>query len=131
MASPVSLLLFAVLTPALSFSETVTFNKQIAPISYNNCSSSHRPGEAAPFSMLSYQDVSKRGRIIASVTASRFMPPWKADVGSYAFKDERRLNDTEIGLIQDWVKEGMPEGKAPDAPHRRSSPRDGCLESRT
>jgi hypothetical protein len=37
--------------------ETVTFNKRIAPIVYNNCSWCHRPGEATPFSLLSYQDV--------------------------------------------------------------------------
>jgi len=94
----------------------VTFNKQIAPIIYNNCSSCHRPGEAAPFSLLSYQDVSKRGKTIASVTAARFMPPWKAEAGSYAFKDERRLKDSEIALIQAWAKQGMPEGNAGDAP---------------
>src|ERR1019366_963164 len=96
--------------------QTVTFNKQIAPIIYNNCSSCHRPGEAAPFSLLSYAGVSKKGKIIASVTAAHFMPPWKAEAGSYAFKDERRLTDSQIALIGDWVKEGMPEGKPNDAP---------------
>src|SRR5580704_14093603 len=110
----------AAFAPALSLgqtaAQTVTFNKDIAPIVYNNCSSCHRPGEAAPFSLLSYQDVSKRGRIIASVTQARFMPPWKADVTSYPFRDERRLKDAEIALIQDWVTHGMPEGKASDAP---------------
>jgi mono/diheme cytochrome c family protein len=101
---------------ALASAQTVTFNRQIAPIIYNNCASCHRPGEAAPFSLLSYQDVAKRGRLIASVTQSRLMPPWKADVSSYAFKDERRLKDSDIALIQDWVKQGMPEGKTSDAP---------------
>ena len=42
----------------------------------------------------------KRGRIIASVTQSRFMPPWKAEETSYPFRDERRLKDREIALIQ-------------------------------
>jgi mono/diheme cytochrome c family protein len=95
--------------------QTVTFNKQIARIIYNNCSECHRPGEVAPFSLLSYSDVSKKGRIIASVTAARFMPPWKAEATSYAFKDERRLTDSQIALIGEWVKQGMPEGKASDA----------------
>jgi mono/diheme cytochrome c family protein len=93
--------------------QMVTFNRQIAPIIYNNCSSCHRPGEAAPFSLLSYQDISKRARTIASVTAARFMPPWKAESGSYPFQDERRLQDTDIALIQAWVKQGMPEGNEP------------------
>ena len=29
-----------------------TFNKDIAPILYQNCATCHRPGEVAPFSLL-------------------------------------------------------------------------------
>src|SRR5947208_15984105 len=107
----VLLLAFA---PALFAVEPVTFNKQIAPIVYNNCSSCHRPGEAAPFSLLSYQDVAKKAKLIAAVTTSRQMPPWKAEPASFAYRDERRLKDTEIALIQQWVKQGMPEGNPAD-----------------
>jgi mono/diheme cytochrome c family protein len=92
----------------------VTFNKHIAPIIYNNCSTCHRPGEAAPFSLLSYSDAKRKGKTIAKVTASRVMPPWKAEPASYAYRDERRLKTEEIELIQAWVKQGMPEGKAAD-----------------
>ncbi len=110
-------ILFLLLVPAvLAAEDNITFNKHIAPIIYNNCASCHRPGEAAPFSLLSYQDVQKRGKTIAAVTAAKFMPPWKAEPGSYPFKDERRLKDSEVALIQQWVKQGMPEGKASDAP---------------
>src|SRR6266851_8974991 len=96
--------------------EPVTFNKNIAPIVYANCSSCHRPGEAAPFSLLSYQDVAKKAKLIAAVTASRQMPPWKAEPASFAYRDERRLKDTEIALLQEWVKQGTPEGNAADKP---------------
>ena len=34
----------------------VTFNRQIAPILYNHCSSCHHPGGPGPFSLLSYAD---------------------------------------------------------------------------
>ena len=101
---------------AAESAKEVTFSKQIAPIIYNNCSSCHRPGEAAPFSLLSYQDVAKRGKLIAEVTASRYMPPWKAEKTDYNFKDERRLADDQIQLISAWVKSGMPEGNPADAP---------------
>jgi mono/diheme cytochrome c family protein len=115
---PILLLLLvpALLPAAAPPADAITFNKHIAPIIYNNCASCHRPGEAAPFSLLSYQDVEKRGKTIAAVTAAKFMPPWKAEPGSYPFMDERRLKDSEIALIQQWVKQGMPEGKASDAP---------------
>lgn len=105
--------------PALSFSattEAITFNKNIAPIIYSNCSSCHRPGEAAPFALLSYQDVAKKAKLIAAVTTSRQMPPFKAEPASFAYRDERRLKDSEIALIQAWVKAGMPEGAASDKP---------------
>jgi hypothetical protein len=96
--------------------KSITFHRDIAPIVYDNCSSCHRPGEAAPFSLLSYADVSKRGKLIAAVTASRVMPPWKAEAGSYEYRDERRLTDMQIATIAQWVKDGMPEGDIKDAP---------------
>src|SRR5690348_18361839 len=46
--------------PFVAQSSQVTFNKDIAPIIYHNCSPCHRPGEAAPFALLSYNDVAKK-----------------------------------------------------------------------
>ena len=106
--------LLLLLAPVFCSAEPVTFNKQIAPIVYNNCSSCHRPGEAAPFPLLSYRDVLQKGRIIAAVTSTRQMPPWKAEPASYQYRDERRLTDAQIALIQEWVKQGMPEGSPAD-----------------
>src|SRR5437870_3524502 len=60
-----------VLAPAKS-----TFNKDIAPIVFQHCSGCHRPGESAPFSLLTYQDAKKRARQIAEVTGKHYMPPW-------------------------------------------------------
>jgi hypothetical protein len=98
---------------AAAFAQPVTFNRQIAPIVFNNCSSCHRPGEAAPFSLLSYQDVKAKGQIIAAVTSARIMPPWKAEPASFSYRGERRLKDSDLALIQQWVKAGMPEGPGP------------------
>ena len=108
------LVLALVCLPGVLGAQRVSFNKQIAPIIYQNCSSCHWPGEAAPFSLLSYQDVAKKAKLIAAVTASRQMPPWKAVPASFPYRDERRLKDSEIALLQEWVKEGMPEGSPAD-----------------
>src|SRR5690348_12780620 len=70
----------------------VTFTEHIAPIIFDNCTSCHRPGEMAPFSLLSYADVRPRGRRIAAVTQSRQMPPWKAEHADFAFRGDRRLS---------------------------------------
>src|SRR5262245_35728371 len=95
---------------------TPNFNKDIASILYKNCSGCHRPGEVAPFSLLTYQDAAKRAKLIASVTQSRYMPPWKAEPGYGHFLNERRLTDDQIALIRDWAAQGAPEGDAADKP---------------
>ncbi len=88
----------------------VTFSETIAPIVFDNCVTCHRPGEAAPFALMSYDDVAKRGKTIASVTASRVMPPWRAAHGYGDFVGERRLTDEQIAAIGEWVQLGMPKG---------------------
>lgn len=94
----------------------VTFNKDIAPILFQRCAACHRPGEVAPFPLLSYTDASKRSDLIAELTTSRQMPPWKAEPGAGHFTDERRLTDAEIALIQRWSETGAVEGDAADLP---------------
>ena len=104
------------LFPLVASAAPVTFSEHIAPIVYNQCAGCHRPGEAAPFTLMSYQDVAKRGKLIASVTAARYMPPWHAQPADVPYRDERRLSDAQIALIQEWVKAGMPEGDPKKAP---------------
>jgi mono/diheme cytochrome c family protein len=88
----------------------VTFTEDVAPIIFNRCASCHRPGEAAPFSLLSYADVRPRGKLIALSTRARQMPPWKADTSDYPFQGDRRLTDAQIDTIERWVNAGMPQG---------------------
>lgn len=97
----------------------VTYSEHVAPILYAQCASCHRPGQAAPFSLLTFQDAVKHARLIAAVTKSRYMPPWKAEPASFAYRDSRRLTDSQIALLDQWVKAGMPEGdksKLPPVP---------------
>ena len=67
--------MFAATAALVSAADKVTFTETIAPIIYQNCATCHRPGEAAPFSLISYEDVRKRGTLVASVTKARYMPP--------------------------------------------------------
>jgi mono/diheme cytochrome c family protein len=94
----------------------VTFNKDIAPIMFQNCAVCHRPGDVAPFALLTFDDVKKRAKQVASVTHSRYMPPWKAEPGYGDFQNARRLSDEQIGTIHKWVDSGTPEGEAKDLP---------------
>ena len=94
----------------------VTFNRDIAPIIFHSCSTCHRPGEAAPFSLLTYSDVKRHARQIADITRSRAMPPWLPEPQELKFADEQRLSDAEIDRITKWVEQGEVEGDAKDLP---------------
>src|SRR5258706_7704128 len=94
----------------------VNFAHDIAPIIYRNCAPCHRPGEAGPFPLLSYQDVKGHARQIVDVTQRRYMPPWAPQSGYGNFLEERRLTDAEIRLIADWASQGAPQGKAAETP---------------
>ena len=94
----------------------VTFNRDIAPIMFRSCAQCHRPGEAAPFSLLTYADAKKHARQIADVTRSRAMPPWLPEPQVFRFADELRLSDSEIKLIANWVEQGEVEGNPGDLP---------------
>ena len=99
-----------------STSHPVTFNRDIAPIVFHYCASCHRPGEAGPFPLLTYEDVRKHGHQIVAVTQTRFMPPWLPEPQELKFADERRLGDQQIALIRRWVEQGMVQGKPSDLP---------------
>jgi tetratricopeptide (TPR) repeat protein len=94
----------------------VTFNHDIAPIMFHSCVTCHRPGEAAPFPLLTYSEVKKHARQIVDVSRSRAMPPWLPEPQELKFADEMRLSDAEINLIQNWVEQGAVEGDTADLP---------------
>ncbi len=95
---------------------TLTYHRDIAPIVLDSCSRCHRPGEIAPFPLLTYEDVAQRAEQIVEVTSSRYMPPWLPDPGYGHFADERRLTDEQIGMLAQWTAEGAAEGDSADAP---------------
>lgn len=94
----------------------VNFAEHIAPIMFDKCANCHRPGEVGPFSLLSYDDVRKKAKIIQQVTEKRTMPPWHPAPGHGEFRNERRLSDKQIATIKQWVETGMSEGDAKKLP---------------
>src|SRR5580658_10340240 len=90
--------------------ERVTFTRDVAPITLAKCAPCHRPGEAGPFNLLTYEDVSRKAAQIRKVTGLRFMPPWKPAPGSVAFLGDRSLTDAQIDVFARWVEQGMPRG---------------------
>jgi Flp pilus assembly protein TadD len=125
----ISLLLFASAcsggaappTPA-SASRPLTFTRDIAPIVFTHCTPCHRPGQAAPFSLLTYGDVRAELDEIADHTRDRLMPPWLPEPGQGEFVGSRRLPDDTLATLQRWIAEGAVEGDARDLPAAPSFP---------
>jgi hypothetical protein len=94
----------------------VTFSNQVVRIFQKNCQVCHRPGDIAPFPLLTYEDAYPWARRIKEVTQSRYMPPWKPVAGCGEFQNRRGLTEEEIATIAQWVEAGAPEGNPSDMP---------------
>lgn len=100
--------------------EKPTYHKQVVRILQNNCQDCHRPGQVAPFSLLTYEQARKRASDLVRVTEEKQMPPWPASphVGG-PFLDQRVLADADVATLKAWVDAGCPEGDNADAPPAR------------
>ena len=114
----------------------VTFARDVAPIVFAKCSGCHYPDEAAPFSLLSYDDVRSRARQIVDVTQKGIMPPWLPVEGHGDFLGARRLTTLERQILKNWVDQGSPSGDPSSIPERpelvdrwQTSPPDLVLET--
>jgi hypothetical protein len=94
----------------------VTFDRDVLPILQQNCQTCHRPGEIAPMSFLTYQEVRPWAKAIKTAVIDRQMPPWFAEPQYGHFKNDRRLSDTDIRTLQEWADGGAIEGDAKDMP---------------
>jgi mono/diheme cytochrome c family protein len=113
------LTLLATTSSARAAGRAVTFTRDVAPILQANCQGCHRPGEIAPFSLLTYDDAQSWAPLIKEYTQKRLMPPWKPVEGYGEFQDARRLTPEQIRTLADWVDAGAPEGDPADLPPPR------------
>src|SRR5437667_5866284 len=93
-----------------------TFTKDVAPILQKNCQSCHRPGEAAPFSMLTYEETRPWAGAMKLAVRQKLMPPWFADPQVGHFANDRALSQKDSDTIVAWVTAGAPKGDPKDMP---------------
>jgi hypothetical protein len=96
----------------------VTFNRDVAPILQKHCQSCHRPGQAAPMALLTYQDARPWAKAIRNAVASRKMPPWFADSRYGHFTNDPSLPETEVETLVNWANDGALEGDPRGLPPR-------------
>src|ERR1700674_3720441 len=80
-----------------------TFTKDVAPILQQNCQACHRPGEAAPFSLLTYQEARPWAKAIKAAVLQKKMPPWFADPRFGKFSNDASLSQSAIDTLVAWV----------------------------
>jgi hypothetical protein len=89
---------------------TPTFTRDVAPILYKNCAGCHRPGEIAPMSLLTYEQVRPWAKSIAARVSTGTMPPWHSVDARGTFSNDRRLSDADRDTLIRWAGEGAPQG---------------------
>ena len=110
--------ILCVLATPLSLSagpQSPTFHADVEPILRGKCLTCHRNGGDAPVPLETFEQVRRRGSLIAQLTNSGYMPPWKPAVDSPGFAGERRLSAREKQILKQWVSAGMPEGRGKPA----------------
>src|SRR5579884_2728119 len=93
-----------------------TFYKDVLPILQKNCQTCHRPGEAAPFSLMSYETTRPYAKSIKAAVLTKQMPPWFADPHFGKFSNDRTLSPAEVETLVSWADTGAKAGDPKDAP---------------
>src|SRR3984957_18289780 len=116
----ISGLLFALAATAATNSSPVTFSEDVAPVLEKNCQGCHRPGEAAPFSLMTYEQARPWAKAMKEAVRLRKMPPWFADPHYGKFSNDQSLAARDVDAIAAWADAGAPEGDRKDMPAPRS-----------
>lgn len=114
-----TILLAAALYPAAAApppTQDFTFYKDVLPILKSRCQECHRPGEAAPMSLVTYKEARPFAKAIREAVKARRMPPWHAAPHIGKFTNDRSLSTREIETLSAWAENGAVEGNAADAP---------------
>lgn len=93
-----------------------TFYGEVLPVLQRRCQSCHRPGEAAPMPLLTYQEARPWAKAIRQAVLSRRMPPWFAAYSSVPLENNPSLSADEIRVIDEWASHGAPAGDPKIAP---------------
>ena len=94
----------------------LNYHEHIAPIILEHCTSCHRPGTAAPFSLMTPQDVLGHAEMIQEVIRDETMPPWYANKKHGEFQNDRSLSDSQKEALQRWLASGRAMGSEEQAP---------------
>ena len=99
-----------ILSFTVSKAQTPNYNDDIACILFEHCTECHHDGGIAPFSLMTYDEVSGLASYVRDAVNDRIMPPWPPNPEYNSLAHERLLTQEEIQLITEWANSGTPEG---------------------
>lgn len=97
----------------------VTWSRDIAPLVQRHCQACHRPGQVAPFSLMSFEEARGWAEMMAEVVEQGRMPPWHANPQFGRFANDPQLDSLQRAQFQVWAQHGAPEGDPSDLPPPR------------
>ncbi len=110
-------------TQAARLTAAATFSNQVVRLMQNHCQRCHHQDGHAPFPLMKYEEAYRYAKAIKSAVVARRMPHGvfaaRLDTGCGevdTFEGPRRLMDSEIAMIAEWVDAGAPEGNHADMP---------------
>ena len=92
-----------------------TFYRDVLPILQQHCQSCHRPGEIAPFPLMTYEQTKSWAGAIRADIESRKMPPWFADPCCGHFSNDPSLTAQQVETVENWIGASRPKGDPHDA----------------
>ncbi len=92
----------------------VTWTENVAPVIAERCMSCHRPGQVAPMSLTTYEEVRPWAPSIRMMVEDQIMP----------FGTGRALSEEEIGIVLAWIDAGAPRGEGRFTPPPLTDPPD-------
>src|SRR5262249_41074218 len=101
---------------------TLTFHKDIEPILQSRCQTCHRPGEAAPMPLLTFEQTRPWAKAIRSAVLTGKMPPWHAAPHYGKFINDLSMTQAEREKLIAWIDGGAIKGDPADAPKARVFP---------
>ncbi len=93
-----------------SFSFGQTWSGNVASIFYEKCSKCHNPNGIAPFSLVTYSEVSPMAGAIYDAVNQDRMPPWPPNNAYQQYVHNRALDANQKTTILNWLAAGAPEG---------------------
>jgi len=102
-------------------SPRATWHQDVAPIIHDKCVTCHQSdGGIAPFGLETFDEASPLAGFMLQQVESGAMPPWSARSSeecspAHDWKDDARLSEQELQVLDLWVEDGAQAGDAATA----------------